>query len=191
MLFFNLLLLVYSTHCKIYESGVNQDEVDVILKKHNDVRLLVAQGKLGNQPKASNLKRLKYDFRLAEEAQKIADSCIYAHSKVIDDRWKDVGQNLYRRVSKRIVFGTDWNHAIEKWFKEHEVYTYTIHPKPATAHYTQLVGAKTEYVGCGYSLCKAESDLKYTKLYVCNYGPFANYDEKYPYKAGEGCDNLC
>ncbi|KAF5294337.1 hypothetical protein FQR65_LT10790 [Abscondita terminalis] len=187
-----VVVFVCFSHCQeIFESGVSDEEADVILNKHNELRLMVAQGKLSDQPKAGNLKRMKYDAKLAEEAQTIANSCIYAHSKVTDERWKDVGQNLYRRVSRKKKFGTNWSHAIDKWFQEHRLYKYSPRPKPATAHYTQLIGANTEYVGCGYSQCQAEGDTKYTHLYVCNYGPFANYDEKYPYKRGKGCENLC
>lgn len=81
---------------------VNEAEAKLIVQKHNDFRKLIANGKVPGQPRGVNLKQLvsftfvkktfliiiyifqKYDSALAAAAQKIADSCEFAHKAVHD-----------------------------------------------------------------------------------------------------------
>ncbi|KAJ8921934.1 hypothetical protein NQ315_008568 [Exocentrus adspersus] len=161
--------------------GVGDRDKQIIVKKHNDVRNLISQGKVRGQPKGKNLKTMKYDDKLAKEAQKISNTCKFAHVRVKDGRWQAVGQNLYTTYSTAYKKGADWDSAIQNWFNEYPYYKYgdrTTNNK--NGHYTQVVWADTEYVGCGYTECKGTS-WPFQKLYVCNYGPAGNYIGQLPY----------
>ena len=175
------------------DQGVSESEKQLITKKHNDFRLLIAQGKVKNQPKGTNLKKFKWDDKLAAAAQEIANTNQFKHVRVYDARF-GVGQNLYQSYvwlsSNQMDTKSDWNAAVTAWFQEHKDYKYPQIPNSLTGHYTQLVWANTEYVGCGYSVYRQDGFLK--KLYVCNYGPAGNYVGEAPYETGaSGCENLC
>ncbi|XP_030750540.1 uncharacterized protein LOC115878255 [Sitophilus oryzae] len=185
--------LAKSEECgKIYSLEVSNDDEKLILNKHNELRKLIARGKIPGQPRGVNLKKMKYDSLLAAEAQIIANSCIFAHQTVVDGRWHAVGQNLYISYSTGYDPKPDWSAAIQAWFDEHKIYTYGSRFSKSTGHYTQMVWAKTEYVGCGYVYFSGNDFWKYKKLYVCNYGPAGNYIGEQPYQTGSsGCEDLC
>ncbi|GLV36507.1 uncharacterized protein CBL_07996 [Carabus blaptoides fortunei] len=171
----------------VYERGVSGSQPNIIVSRHNAIRLQVAQGKLPYQPKASNMKRISWDNSLAQAAQKIADTCIFAHVPVHDSRFR-VGQNIYLWSATFSLPGANWTSAINAWFDEYKTYKYGT---SAYNHYTQLVWANTKYVGCGYTYFKDSRKSWYKKYYVCNYGPTGNYIGQTPYNIGKGCDNLC
>ncbi|XP_018561493.1 venom allergen 3-like [Anoplophora glabripennis] len=170
-------------HCAaVYERGVNDNEKQIIVNKHNELRRMISEGRVPGQPRGTNLKQLRYDENLAREAQKISDTCRFEHVKVSDGRWHAVGQNLYASYSTAHQPGANWAKAIQDWFNEYPYYKYgdrsTNHQN---GHYTQVVWADTEYVGCGYTLCKGTS-WPYEKIYTCNYGPAGNYVGQLPYR---------
>ncbi|KAJ8921933.1 hypothetical protein NQ315_008567 [Exocentrus adspersus] len=176
---------------KYIDGGVSKSDADFILKKHNNLRRLIANGTLSGQPRGVNLKKLKWDKDLAEQAQIIANTCVYGHAPVDESRWS-TGQNLYRKRSTKDVKNPDWNRAIQSWIDEHEKYTFSTEKRKGTGHYTQMIWATTEFVGCGYSYFETKEKMKYQKIYVCNYGPGGNIKGMLPYETGtKGCENLC
>ena len=55
-------------------------------------------------------------------------------------------------------------------------------------HFTQLIWASTEYVGCGYMVYNHPSVRSHdTQYYVCNYGPAGNYNGRPVYQGGATC----
>ncbi|KAJ8921931.1 hypothetical protein NQ315_008565 [Exocentrus adspersus] len=181
----------YAFPCSVYEYGVTEKDKSTILNKHNALRKLIANGQVENQPRGVNLKRMIWDDYLAGQAQNIANMCKFKHSPVSDARWS-VGQNLYIQPTIGVQKGTDWNAAVQWWFDEHPMYTYTTDYQfdEKTGHYTQVVWANTSHVGCGYTYYP-DGDRN-EKLYVCNYGPGGNVDHGLIYKVGDhGCENLC
>lgn len=52
-------------------------------------------------------------------------------------------------------------------------------------HYTQLVWAETNRVGCGFTAYSVNN--RRINYYVCNYGPAGNFAGKEVYKTGPGC----
>ncbi|XP_049820601.1 ancylostoma secreted protein-like [Aethina tumida] len=173
--------------------GVTSEEQDLIVSLHNGFRLEIANGTVSNQPRGINLKRMKWDSCLASEAQRIANTCEFKHQEVTCSAWSAIGQNLYTSSSTSgSNKASDWRAATTSWFNEHKVYTYSSTYNSNAGHYTQMVWASTDRVGCGWTYYTDSSKFKYKKLYVCNYAPAGNYVGEYPYKTGDsGCENLC
>lgn len=55
----------------------------------------------------------------------------------------------------------------------------------ATGHYSQVIWASTNRVGCGFTQYKDGSSQ--TNLYVCNYGPAGNFISSAAYRSGSPC----
>ncbi|XP_049821143.1 scoloptoxin SSD552 [Aethina tumida] len=173
--------------------GVTSEEQNLIVSLHNSFRLEIANGTVPNQPKGNNLKRMKWDSCLASEAQRIANTCEYMHQKASCSTWGAIGQNLYTSSSTSDSNKvSNWTSATTSWFDEYKLFTYSSTYNPNASHYTQMVWATTDSVGCGWTYYTDSSVYKYKKLYVCNYGPAGNYVGQYPYQTGDsGCENLC
>ena len=58
---------------------------------------------------------------------------------------------------------------------------------PGTGHYTQVVWADTEELGCG--MVYYQGDSYYETLIVCNYAKGGNFLGSEMYKAGTPCDD--
>lgn len=59
-----------------------------------------------------------------------------------------------------------------------------------TGHYSQMIWAETNRVGCGYTSYLSNTSFTRpveTNLYVCNYGPAGNFLELPSYKIGSPC----
>ncbi len=55
-----------------------------------------------------------------------------------------------------------------------------------TGHYSQVIWADTNRVGCGFTSYRENGTLE-TNLYVCNYGPAGNFVALPSYKVGTPC----
>ena len=55
----------------------------MIVRRHNELRQKVAAGleAQGNQPAASNMRKLVWNDEIAETAQRFTDQCIFGHDK--------------------------------------------------------------------------------------------------------------
>lgn len=176
--------------------GVTPEEIKEILDSHNRYRAQVARGeekrgRPGPQPPAANMKLLEWDQELATVAQRHADQCVFAHD-CSDCRKVDrygTGQNLYIYKQTLRLGATNWAKGITDWYEE-----VTLHSNKKVepfkfdvdvGHYTQLVWADTEKIGCGST---SFPDGKFfTTLYTCNYGPNGNIQQTAMYKQGPAC----
>ncbi|XP_077484485.1 CRISP/Allergen/PR-1-like [Amblyomma americanum] len=191
--------------CIIKKRRISPEERLLILKTHNDYRSMVALGKLHGFPPAANMARLVWDEELASVAQAKAEQCTSAHGEVNHDDWRDrfttrfngTGQNLAVRGRNFPFTSPDWPSRIKEWFIEYEDYPLEqrlefrvpAHSKPMIGHFTQLVWAKTSYVGCGfveYSIIGAVK-LTHMQLYVCNYAVMGNVFRRPLYQEGPAC----
>ncbi|XP_066109064.1 cysteine-rich secretory protein 3-like [Saccopteryx bilineata] len=158
-----------------------QKEVqEEIVNKHNELRRSVL-------PTASNMLKMKWDSKAAENAQKWADKCTYSHSdkqeRTIGER--SCGENLFESSDP-----VEWSYAIQKWYDETEDFVYGVGPKRAnsmTGHYTQVVWYSSFEVGCGVAHCPNHETLNY--FYVCQYCPAGNLRSSLsiPYLHGTPC----
>ncbi len=144
------------------------------LAAHDDIR-----SALGIAP-------LAWDAALAATAQAWADQCVdlAAPFGFIDTNpnrsdgypWY-VGENAY--ASAGSASGVN---AVALWASESQNYDYDTNTcSQVCGHYTQIVWAVTEFVGCGISSCPG---LSFGNSVVCNYGPGGNTGGR-PYEVPE------
>ncbi|XP_022666705.1 cysteine-rich venom protein LEI1-like [Varroa destructor] len=129
----------------------------------------------------------------AKTAQKWANKCLMlAHASLEglnDPVMGQCGQNIFV-VSTQVP----WSFAIRVWDIEKHNFSYggiRNNSIGLNGHYTQLVWASSNKVGCGYSPCqmKFQNTTRVFHNYVCNYCPIGNHPltRDYPYKSGAPC----
>ena len=146
--------------------------------------------------------RVKWDNELAAVAQRWAEQCLFAHDQSRDVERFPVGQNLYETTRpkdsaltamiREAVMGlTGWYSEVMS-FNPAGIDRYQF--SPTTGHYTQLVWAKTNRIGCGHISYDMSGSVK--KLLVCNYGPSGNFVGQRMYTRAPPCsqcdvDEVC
>ena len=146
---------------------------------------------------ASDMMELTWDDELAKGAQMWANQCQFFHDENDVCRFR-VGQNLYKSglfpgTSMSEKVRPKWKDAMESWYEE--INDFRGNPtRPGTnylgtGHFTQLIWAKTQYVGCGFIVHTGYggSSSYDTKYYVCNYGPAGNWLQQRVYSGGRAC----
>ncbi|BES97986.1 SCP [Nesidiocoris tenuis] len=166
--------------------GLTCYEKRQIVDLHNRLRQAVAIGKVPGQSPATNMLEMAWDEELAQQAQNWANRCSFQHDSNSARRVSrfSVGQNLATTWTwphpTAIGHQPDFDTQIKLWFNE--VYQYTGSFSHSTGHYTQMIWSDTYLIGCGYSYYL--QGTRYTKLYVCNYGPGGNVRGSKPYRRG-------
>merc|ERR1712180_225947 len=135
---------------------------------------------------------LKWDPELARIAQRLADQCKFLHDCSDCRRVKRfrVGQNIYQSFNTRSE-KNNWNAAIDSWYNEIKIFpadsvsNYKF--ASATGHYSQMMWAKTERIGCGVTAFRSGRFI--SRLYVCNYGEAGNILRQQVYKIGKPCSS--
>jgi len=166
------------------------------MESHNRFRARLANGEEdrgspGPQPPASNMREMIWDDELAGVAQAHADQCVFEHD-CSDCRRVErfgVGQNLYIYKQSLRRAETDWEKAVEDWYDEVTLFSSAkVEPFQFSSdigHYSQLVWADTDKVGCGATSYR--EGKWFSTLYTCNYGPNGNYVRGQMYKEGSSC----
>ncbi|XP_046371671.2 cysteine-rich venom protein ophanin-like isoform X1 [Haliotis rufescens] len=154
---------------QVSESGISDADKTLIVTQHNSHRNSVT-------PQATNMLKMSWDDEIASIAQHWAEACLLKHDSN-DQRAIPGSMN----VGQNIASGTqNWTHAVTLWHDEVDDFTFGGNNSfGSVGHYTQLVWADTQKIGCGYAMCGA------TSFYVCNYGPAGNVGGfNMPYKNG-------
>jgi len=196
-----------STDCanKMFDPNVQLNDAgkQLLLDKHNELRRRVAKGEENNanfpQPGASDMRKLKWNDELATIAQRWTDQCNFGHD---DDRNKAdgtrVGQNMYIGFNSQQQDETAVNNGlanpVTSWYNEVSdpgfnaadispfVFSY------GAGHYTAVVWAETEEVGCGVTYYEEDNWRK--TLVACNYAIGGNMQGGTMYNTdGSPCDN--
>uniref|UniRef100_A0A3P8YBY5 LCCL domain-containing protein n=1 Tax=Esox lucius TaxID=8010 RepID=A0A3P8YBY5_ESOLU len=176
-----------------------------ILQLHNKLRG-------GVYPTSSNMEYMVWDDELERSATHWAEQCQWKHGP--DDLLMSIGQNL------AVHWGRHRSPAyhVQAWYDEVKDYTYPYQHEcnpwcpdrcsgPMCTHYTQLVWATTNRVGCAVHTCARmnvwEEIWENAVYLVCNYSPKGNWIGEAPYQHGRPCsqcppsygggcrDNLC
>jgi len=186
---------------------LSSEAQQAIVEKHNELRRKIAKGEEtsnlagGNQPAASNMRKLVWNDELAVIAQRWADQCTFEHdeSRHKADGTK-AGQNLFLKGSSNQytfeeLMQTVADESSLAWYLEVESPGYNsndIDPfknPGAAGHYTQVVWAETEEIGCGFTYYneKVGPFNAFKQLVVCNYAKNGNTLSKPMYLQGEAC----
>uniref|UniRef100_A0A8C8BPL9 Cysteine rich secretory protein LCCL domain containing 2 n=1 Tax=Otus sunia TaxID=257818 RepID=A0A8C8BPL9_9STRI len=206
-----VLLLTKAAECFILP---NSSHLESILSKYQDgethsrskrailfsdrQEILMLHNKLRGQvyPVASNMEYMTWDDELERSAHAWAQQCIWDHgpSALI----RSIGQNL------AVHWGRYRSPAfhVQSWYDEVKDYTYPYPhecnpwcPEKCTGsmctHYTQIVWATTNKIGCAVNVCKQMNvwgEIWENAVYlVCNYSPKGNWIGEAPYKTGRPC----
>jgi len=192
-----------STECafKTESRSFSEFGKQLILEKHNELRRKVAKGEQKDpkqQPSASNMRKMVWNDELAAIGQRWADQCNFSHDKnrrKLDRTY--VGQNAYLGMSSQkdnlTTIMNKMDVPVQAWYDE--VVTFAFDPLDVNpfkfnydaGHYTAVVWAKSEELGCGQVVYK-EGDW-YKNIVVCNYARGGNMVGSAMYEDGEPCSN--
>lgn len=178
---------------------MDQAGKDTMLLRHNQLRQKVANGEEENQPAAGNMRKLVWNEELEMIAQRWSDQCVFDHDEVrskLDG--SPAGQNAYlgkssaEKTKDEVMEGL--GAVVDAWYDEvtdpgfsaDSIDPYVF--SHGIGHYTQVVWAEAEEVGCGMVYYK--NGMWYEELIICNYAPGGNVEEGSMYLEGEGC-SLC
>lgn len=115
----------------------------------------------------------QWDYELEKIAQTWANNCQYKHNdgRSLPLRFY-VGENIGQIWSTAPLTNEPFSGVIENgWFNEYKIYKFGQAVGPKVGHYTQMVWADTNRIGCGFSYYFDNRTRRYTKFYVCDYGP--------------------
>uniref|UniRef100_A0A8D0KN54 Peptidase inhibitor 16 n=1 Tax=Salvator merianae TaxID=96440 RepID=A0A8D0KN54_SALMN len=183
------LLLLLLTAMELSWSFTDEEK-KLIVDLHNQYRSKVS-------PPAANMLKMSWDPELEAFAKDYATQCIWEHNKNRGRR----GENLFATSAD-----LDVKIVVDTWYNEYLFYnmtTSTCEEGQMCGHYTQVVWANSERVGCETVFCDTLENLNDTDMHlvVCNYEPPGNVKGHKPYKEGTPCsmcpddysckDNLC
>ncbi len=204
----------------VVNGELDNDAKAYVLCKHNEMRSKIALGNFaganGNFAVATNMKRLRWDDKLAQVAQGWADQCTWQHNgnrgteynalapdDIDGDPLNDtesVGENLSLKAASNVQ-QLSWQFAIDgfnAWVNEGQYYTighYGIDDQCSQSpcgHFTQLMWANTYKVGCAVKYCAANTLTTLAATYmVCDYASAGNYINQLPYDSGVVADDVC
>uniref|UniRef100_A0A673MIE5 Cysteine-rich secretory protein LCCL domain-containing 2-like n=1 Tax=Sinocyclocheilus rhinocerous TaxID=307959 RepID=A0A673MIE5_9TELE len=185
--------------------AIRWSDREEILQLHNKLRGEV-------YPTASNMEYMVWDDELEKSATYWAEQCQWEHGP--KDLLMSIGQNLAVHWGR---YRSPAYH-VQAWYDEVKDYTYPYPHEcnpwcpercsgPMCTHYTQLVWATTNRVGCAVHTCPRMNvwgEIWENAIYlVCNYSPKGNWIGEAPYQHGRPCsqcppsygggcrDNLC
>ncbi|KAM4630465.1 cysteine-rich secretory protein LCCL domain-containing 2 [Polymixia lowei] len=169
--------------------SIRWSDREEILLLHNRLRG-------GVQPTSSNMEHMLWDDELERSATHWAEECQWEHGP--QDLLMSIGQNLAVHWGR---YRSPAYH-VQAWYDEVKDYTFPYPQEcnpwcpdrcagPMCTHYTQLVWATTNRVGCAVHVCPRMNvwgDVWENAVYlVCNYSPKGNWIGEAPYQQGRPC----
>lgn len=169
--------------------AISRADREEILTLHNKLRGQVS-------PPASNMEYMTWDEELEKSAVAWARECIWEHGPT--SLLVSIGQNLAVHWGRPRSPGSH----VQSWYDEVKDYTYPYPHEcnpwcpercsgPMCTHYTQIVWATTNRIGCAVNTCPRMNvwgDVWENAVYlVCNYFPKGNWIGEAPYKTGQPC----
>merc|ERR1711991_272207 len=173
------MVLLLALAAVAHAAPVSEGDIQEFLLAHNYERATV-------NPSASNMRRLVWSDELAASASEYADRCIFQHPQ---DELNELGygENLALASGSPTATSTSG-----QWLSEEADWTYApVGQDSATGgvvgHYTQMIWANTDEVGCGIAVCDEVQFAFPGTLTVCRYNSGGNYWFQLPYESGDGC----
>lgn len=161
-----------TTDCKATtgasSEGLSQTQKDALVEKHNSLRADMG---------ASDMMKMVWDETLADAAQEYISSCPSGHSQ---NRPSGVGENIAGKWSSyfSMTAATDFTPSVQSWYDEIKdagkykkggTFEGFGKCKGVCGHYTQVVWAAANRLGCGVASCPHHTGMPGYKL-VCQYG---------------------
>lgn len=138
--------------------------------------ILDTHNKLRRQENAGNMKIMSWNGPLATQANKWVELCHFEHGfNKTTGVEGSVGQNLF--IASGTGTYTEMAKVVNAWYAEKKDYNYNkLSCSKVCGHYTQVVWADTNLLGCAYKHCpkltenngKVHTNAHYV---VCNYLP--------------------
>ncbi|EYF04089.1 putative type-1 pathogenesis-related protein [Chondromyces apiculatus DSM 436] len=138
-----------------------------ITELHNAARATVSP------PAATPIPPLVWSHDVASVAQAHAAKCTFEHSG------NPYGENIYASSGNSTP-----DKVVGSWVSEKENYDYASNGcSDVCGHYTQVVWAASERLGCGMSACTDNGPFGDGpwEMWVCNYDPPGNFNGQKPY----------
>ena len=168
--------LTVSDHSAAFsQRGLSRQQADDMLRAHNAWRRKVGVLYLRWAPDLAVIAQGRAE-RLAK------DGCQMEHHLLPAE---DIGENLFRAAPLRaegredVVNPIASTQVVDEWGTEKRDYDYASNrcaPGKQCGHYTQLVWAQTDEVGCGMAVCASRG-----QVWACDYRPAGNVMGKRPY----------
>jgi len=182
--------------CPLIFKGLSSQDKEAVLNKHNELRRITAKGRTPGQPGASNMKKMVWNDELEIIAQRWAEQCNFGHDDVRGKLDKtQVGQNAYigfsSQSSSRGDLVSSLTTATQNWFDEvsdpgfHSSGIDNFRFDFGTGHYTQVVWADSEELGCG--MVHFKDGRWFKTMVICNYAPAGNFQGNTVYEIGQAC----
>ena len=175
----------------------SDEEKQLALRTHNDFRRRVADDETRRLKGPVVIPNLIWDDKLAAFAQEWADSeaarlktLSFEAGRPQHRQNNPNGENLYTGWSTPGTPDRLPVRAVQWWFSEQIYYdvdssTCSAPPNETCGHYTQVVWAATQRLGCGRSEWQSKNakseTVKNQCLWVCNYAPPGNVTGQRPY----------
>ncbi|XP_067302247.1 R3H domain containing-like [Pseudorasbora parva] len=158
---------------------ISSKDMKALLDYHNRVRSQVF-------PPAANMEYMVWDERLAKSAESWASQCIWDHGP--PHVLRSSGQNLS-------IFSGRYRSIVDlvrSWYDERHSFSFPDRCSGSVCtHYTQMVWATSNKIGCAVKMCSNiyvfGSTWKQATLLVCNYSIKGNWVGEAPYKTGKPC----
>ena len=177
-----LLLIVVLTINIAQAVKLSAAEKKQIVDTHNFLRTKV-------YPAAASMQTIVWDTKLEKIAADWASQCksdsgiLLGHNPNRSKTYSTyVGENIYASSS---TTSANVVSAVNMWFNEAKYFNYSTNKCQAgqvCGHYTQVVWAKTNKIGCARNYCK---NVRFGMSIVCNYAPGGNFNNELPYVKGK------
>ncbi|XP_070573942.1 peptidase inhibitor 15-like [Ptychodera flava] len=166
-----------------------ESDIEYWINRHNQHRGEV-------DPPASDMKFMTWDDDLATMAQTWVDYCHWEHGDPdIQHSYEHTGQNMWVFGPSSLEERPTVSDAVDAWYDERYDYDYETNscvPGRVCGHYTQVVWAESQALGCGIAFCPTVNNSQYVDswMIVCNYGPSEILTKQYIGYATSG-DTTC
>jgi len=196
-------LMVALCSSPLLAEPLSEAEKNAAVQAHNDLRQRVARDETVRLGGTVTIPNLTWDANLATVAQQFAEALVNQNPPALCHRCGNnacnppilsnqciggMGENLYRASAFPGLPDLSLGAAMKGWVDEEEpFYNYdqnTCAPDKVCGHYTQVVWADTQRVGCGRA-GRAVGGQNHV-VWACNYGPPGNITGERPYRAVPG-----
>lgn len=166
-------------------SNYNQPPINQSTLTNQEQQFVTSHNTYRNNvnPSAINMQPIQWSNDLASSAAKWASQCKWQHSQT-----PGVGENLYASSMRSPNTNNyDPSGAVVSWGNEKVNYDYntnTCAPNQVCGHYTQVVWANSDKVGCAVQDCQNLQGTSWPNggtFVVCQYSPPGNWIGQKPY----------